>query len=42
MQAVFERVGAASAVPNSWRTAVLVPIYKNKGDQSDITNYRPL
>jgi hypothetical protein len=26
--AVFERVSAAGTVPDSWRTAVLVPIYK--------------
>ena len=41
LHAVFERVSAAGAVPDSWRTAVLVPIYK-KGDQADVTNYRPL
>jgi hypothetical protein len=42
LHAVFERVSAARAVPDSWRTAVLVPIYKGKGDQADITSYRPL
>jgi hypothetical protein len=42
LQAVFERVSSAAAVPESWHTAVLVPIYKNKGDQADISNYRPL
>jgi hypothetical protein len=42
LHAVFERVNATTAVPDSWRTAILVPIYKGRGDQADITNYRPL
>jgi hypothetical protein len=33
---------AVESFPDSWRTAVLVPIYKGKGDQADISSYRPL
>ena len=29
-------------VPEDWRTAVIVPIYKKKGLRSDPTNYRPV
>ena len=42
LHAVFKRISSESAVPTSWHTAVLVPIYKCKGDQADISNYRPL
>ena len=41
LHAVFERITATGTVPESWRRAVLVPIHK-KGDQADISNYRPL
>ena len=41
LHAVFERISATGTIPESWRRAVLVPIHK-KGDQADISNYRPL
>ena len=41
LHAVFERISASGTVPDSWRRAVLVPIYK-KGDHAAISNYRPL
>ncbi len=41
LHAIFERISATGIVPDSWRRAVLVPIYK-KGDKADISNYRPL
>jgi predicted membrane-bound mannosyltransferase len=42
LHAVFERISANRAVPASWHRAIPVPIYKGKGDQADITSYRPL
>ena len=42
LHAVFQRISSTGAIPQQWRSAVLVPIYKNKGDRSDISNYRPL
>jgi hypothetical protein len=39
---VFDRISGSSTVPTEWSTGLLSPIYKNKGDLADITNYRPL
>ena len=33
---VFER----SVVPEDWRSAVIVPLYKGKGEKSEFKNYR--
>lgn len=38
MQCSFE----TCEVPEVWRSAVVVPIYKSKGDRSDVSNYRPI
>jgi hypothetical protein len=38
LHAVFERTSATGTIPEGWRRAVLVPIYK-KGDKADISNY---
>jgi hypothetical protein len=39
---VFDRISASATVPTEWSTGLLSPIYKNKGDLAEITNYRPL
>ena len=39
---VFDSISRSSTVPTEWSTGLLSPIYKNKGDLADITNYRPL
>ncbi|MCP4476281.1 MAG: reverse transcriptase family protein [Gammaproteobacteria bacterium] len=30
------------SLPNLWKTAVVIPIFKNKGSRSDFHNYRPI
>ena len=30
----------SSAVPEDWRSAVIVPLYKGKGERTDYKNYR--
>ena len=42
LHSIFERISATGQVPQQWRAAVLVPIYKDKGDMADVSNYRPL
>jgi exonuclease III len=39
---LYSRISATGQVPEQWRTALLVPIYKGKGQAADISNYRPL
>ncbi len=29
-------------IPQDWKTALIVPVYKNKGSDQDIANYRPI
>jgi exonuclease III len=42
LHAVFRSVSATGTVPTEWRSALLAPIHKGKGELSDISNYRPL
>jgi exonuclease III len=42
LHALYSRISAAGSVPVQWRTTLLVPIYKGKGQAADISNYRPL
>ena len=37
---LFNKVLEQGVVPDSWTIGLIVPIYKNKGDQSDPNNYR--
>ena len=39
---VFERVSSTGVVPDEWHTCLLSPLYKGKGDSSDMSSYRPL
>ena len=39
---VYERISQSATVPSGWRSALLAPIHKGKGDLADISNYRPL
>ena len=35
-------VHRSSTVPSEWQQALIVPVFKNKGRDSDIANYRPI
>ncbi len=42
LHALYARISATGSVPVQWRTTLLVPIYKGKGQAAEISNYRPL
>jgi hypothetical protein len=42
LHTVYQCISNCAAVPAEWRSALLVPIYKGKGDLSDMASYRPL
>ena len=37
---LFNRLLVSERMPEEWRRSVLIPIYKNKGDQQCCGNYR--
>lgn len=37
---IFNKSIQSGTFPAVWKTALLVPIYKNSGDKSDVSNYR--
>ncbi|MCW4343354.1 MAG: reverse transcriptase family protein, partial [Candidatus Thiodiazotropha endolucinida] len=39
---LFNIVFESGYVPTSWSTGNIIPIYKQKGDQTDPSNYRPI
>lgn len=39
---IYRKISDTASVPEQWHTALLMPIYKGKGQLSDISNYRPL
>jgi hypothetical protein len=39
---IYNKISSTATVPEQWHTALLMPIYKGKGQLADITNYRPL
>jgi hypothetical protein len=42
LHTVFKRISESASVPTEWRTAMLSPLYKSKGDLEDVSSYRPL
>jgi hypothetical protein len=42
LKLIFQRSFETSELPAAWRDAVIVPIYKNKGNRSEVGNYRPI
>ncbi|KAK2722495.1 hypothetical protein QYM36_002890 [Artemia franciscana] len=39
---LFNRCWESGTVPSAWKSSILVPIYKGKGDRSDPASYRPI
>ena len=37
---VFNKILESEKMPDEWRNSVLVPIFKNKGDMQNCSNYR--
>ena len=42
LQKIFQASYDQSILPDDWKTATVVPIFKNKGKRSDPTQYRPI
>ena len=42
LKQLFQCSFETSELPQCWRDAVVVPIYKNKGNRSEVVNYRPI
>ena len=42
MQNIFDKTFMEGKVPDIWKEANITALYKNKGDKSDTTNYRPV
>lgn len=38
----FNILQALNCIPSDWKTASIVPVFKNKGSPEDIKNYRPI
>jgi hypothetical protein len=39
---LFNSVFETGHIPNTWLEGIIIPIYKNKGDPKDPSNYRPI
>ena len=37
---IFNKCMASGVVPEDWKAACIVPVYKGKGDSRDCANYR--
>ena len=37
---IFNSCMTSNIIPKDWKTAIVTPLYKNKGDLNDINNYR--
>ena len=42
LKLIFQRSFEAGELPQIWRDAVIVPVYKNEGSRSEVSNYRPI
>ena len=39
---LFENIWNAERVPQDWKEGVIIPVFKNKGNSHDPSNYRPI
>ena len=39
---VFNACVLVEKIPNDWMRAIIIPIYKGKGDRSECKNYREI
>lgn len=39
---LFQKISEAATIPSEWQTALIAPVYKQKGSDLDIKNYRPI
>ena len=39
---IFNLIFDSGKIPDMWLTGNIIPIYKNKGSQTDPKNYRPI
>jgi hypothetical protein len=42
LKIIFQHSFETSELPHLWRVADVVPVYKNKGSRSDVSNHRPI
>ena len=42
MSKLFEKIYSEKSIPDQWRIAKTIPVFKNKGDKKDVSNYRPI
>lgn len=40
LTSLFNKIWSTNKMPTEWRKSILVPLYKNKGDVQDCSNYR--
>jgi Reverse transcriptase (RNA-dependent DNA polymerase)/Endonuclease-reverse transcriptase len=42
LTALLQKISNACRIPDDWRRALIVPVFKKKGDIKQIANYRPI
>jgi hypothetical protein len=42
LSSFYTLCGKMQITPSAWRESIIIPIYKNKGEKTDIANYRPI